>query len=114
MSGISNGRCLPTCSTTTRTGLILDSTRTRHRAGLRRSDLGLEARFNPCRDSAACTIVMRRPRRLKNNFCDHQTLSLVTRRRHRLGVLHGISTVAESVGNPKLKRLDQIEEILLM
>jgi len=42
--------------------------RIRQRAGLRRSDRGLEARFTPCRDSAACTIVMRQPRRLQSHF----------------------------------------------
>src|SRR5205823_3775122 len=33
-SGISNGCCLPTCSTTTRTGLTSDSRRTRQQVGL--------------------------------------------------------------------------------
>jgi hypothetical protein len=34
--------------------------------------------FNPSRDSAGCTIVMRWQRRLKSNSSDDQTLFLVT------------------------------------
>src|ERR1700724_428994 len=62
------------CSTTTRIGLVSDSRRTRQQVGQQQSALGLKARFNPCRDSAACTIVMRWPRRLKSYFSDEQTL----------------------------------------
>jgi hypothetical protein len=58
------------------TGLILDSRRTRQQVGLRKSSLRVKARFNPCRDSAGCTIVMRSQRRLKSHFLMIKRLSL--------------------------------------
>src|SRR6266446_6899772 len=81
MSGILNGCCLPTCPTTTRTGLISDSRRTRQQVGPQRSALGLSARFSPFRDSVVCTIVMRWQLRLKSYFSEDRTLFLVTRPR---------------------------------
>jgi hypothetical protein len=54
-----------------------------HASGSAYSSSALEpkARFNPCRDSAACTIGMQRQRRVKSCcFSDDQTLSLVSRR----------------------------------
>src|SRR5271155_2103598 len=78
MSGISNGLCLPTCSTTMRTGLILVSRRTRQQVGLQQFALSVKTRFNPFRDSAGYTIVMRWQRRFKSHFSDDQTLLLVT------------------------------------
>jgi hypothetical protein len=47
-----------TFATTTRTGRTSGSPRTRQQVGQQQSAPGLEARFNPCRDSAGCTIVM--------------------------------------------------------
>src|SRR6267143_840991 len=76
MSGISNGCCLPTCSTTTRTGLISDLRRTRQQVGPQQSALGLSARFSLFRDSVACTIVMRWQLRLKSYFSEDPTLFL--------------------------------------
>jgi hypothetical protein len=52
-----------------------------HASGSAYSSSALEpkARFNPCRDSAACTIGMQRQRRVKSCcFSDDQTLSLVS------------------------------------
>jgi hypothetical protein len=51
-----------------RTGLILDSRRTGQPVGLQKSALRVKARFNPCRDSAGCTIVMQSQRRRKSHF----------------------------------------------
>src|SRR5580700_3085005 len=42
----------------------------------------VKPRFNPSRDSAGCTIVMRWQRRLKSNSSDDQTLFLVTKPKH--------------------------------
>jgi hypothetical protein len=61
-----------TYSTTMRTGHILDSRRTRQQVGLQKVALSVEARFNPSRESAGCTIVMRWPRRFVDSralFC---------------------------------------------
>jgi hypothetical protein len=44
----------------------LDSRRARQQVSLQQFAKRPKARFNPCRDSAGCTIVMRRPRRRKN------------------------------------------------
>src|SRR5215472_18983269 len=79
MSGISNDCCLPTCSTTMRTGLILDWRRTRQEVVQQKFALLVKARFNPFRDSAGCTIAMRWQRRLKSNSSEDQTLLLETR-----------------------------------
>src|SRR6516164_3493769 len=76
MSDISNDCCLPTCSITMRTGLTLDWRRTRQLVVQQKFALRVEARFNPFRDSAGCTIVMRWQRRLKNNSSEDQTLFL--------------------------------------
>jgi len=65
-----------------RTGLILGSRRTRQQVGLQKFALRLKARFNPFRDSAACTIVMRWQRRLKSYLYEDQTLFHVTRPRY--------------------------------
>jgi hypothetical protein len=48
--------------------------------GLQKFARRVKARFNPFRDSAACTIVMRWPRRLKSHFSGDQTLFLETHR----------------------------------
>src|SRR5580700_11265601 len=61
-----------------RTGLILDSRRTRQQVGLQKFALRLNTRFNPFRDLAACTIVVRWQRRLKIYSSEDQTLFLVT------------------------------------
>src|SRR5215468_1386728 len=79
MSGISNDFCLPTCSTTMRTGLILDWRRTRQEVVQQKFALRVKARFNPFRDSADCTIAMRWQRRLKGNSSEDKTLLAVTR-----------------------------------
>src|SRR6516164_1091310 len=76
MSGISNDCCLPTCSTTMRTGLILDWRRTRQEVVQQKFALPVKARFNPFRDSAGCTIATRWQRRLKSNSSEDQTLLL--------------------------------------
>jgi transposase InsO family protein len=60
-------RLLSSCSTTMKTGLILDWRRTRQQAVQQKFVLRVKARFNPFRDSAGCTIVMRWQRRL-NSF----------------------------------------------
>jgi hypothetical protein len=78
--------CLHTWPTTTRTGLIWDSRRTRQQGGLLQSALGPTARFNPWRDSAACTIGMRQQPRLESYFSDGQTLSRVIPPRHGSGL----------------------------
>jgi hypothetical protein len=49
-----------------RAGHILDSRRTRQQVGLQKFTLSVKTGFNPCRDSAGYTIVMRWPRRLKS------------------------------------------------
>ena len=71
--GISNDCCLPTCSTTMRTALILDWGRTRQQVVQQKFALRAK-RFNPFRDSAGCTIAMRWQRRLKSNSSEDQTL----------------------------------------
>ena len=60
----------------TRTGRILGSRRTRQHVGLQKSAVRVEARFNPCRDSAGCTIVMQSQRRLQSYFLMTKRLSL--------------------------------------
>jgi hypothetical protein len=57
-------------------GLISDLRRTRQPVALSQLALGLKARFNPFRDSAACTIVMRWRRRLKSYCSEDSTLFL--------------------------------------
>src|SRR6516164_5488586 len=85
MSSISNDCCLPTCSTTMKTGLILDWRRTRQQVVQQKFALRVKTRFNPFRDSAGCTIAMRWQRRRANSS---ETLLLETRTRHRAsGVL---------------------------
>src|SRR5262250_3664068 len=81
MSSISND-CGPTCSTTMRTGLILDWRRTRQEVVQQKFALPVKARFNPFRDSAGCTIATQWQRRLKSNSSEDQTLLLETRTRH--------------------------------
>src|SRR6516162_3982640 len=76
MSGISNDSCLPTCATTMRTELILDSRRTRQQVVQQKFALRVKARFNPFRDSAGCTIAMQWQRSLKSNSSEDQTLFL--------------------------------------
>ena len=55
---------------TTKTGHIWDSRRIRQQVGLLRFALSLEAIFNPYRDSAGCTFVMRWQRKLKSDSSD--------------------------------------------
>src|SRR5260370_36735655 len=62
-----------------RTGLILDSQRTRPQAGLQQFALRVKTRFNPFRDSAGYTIVMRWQRRFKSCFSESQILFFETR-----------------------------------
>src|SRR6267378_8510937 len=107
MSGISNGCCLATCSTTT-TGLISDSRRTRQQVGPQRSALGLSARFNPFRDSVACTIVMRWQLRLKSHFSEDQTLFLELGRGTAQAFCEHLSPVDEPACNPKPKDFRQV------
>src|SRR5215469_7558629 len=59
-----------------RTGLVLDWRRTRRQVVQQKFALRVEARFNPFRDSAGCTIAMRWQRRLKSNTSEDQTLLL--------------------------------------
>ena len=58
----------------TRTGRISDSRTTRQQVGLLKFALRVKKRFNPSRDSAACTIVMRWQRRFKSCFSESQIL----------------------------------------
>lgn len=109
MSGISNGCCLATCSTTTRTGLISDSRRTRQQAGLQRSALGPSARFNPFRDSVGCTIVMRWQLRLKSYFSEDQTLFLEPGRGRVHVFCEHLSPGDDSACNPRPTSLRQAE-----
>ena len=51
-----------------RTGRILDSRRTRQQVGLQKFALRAKTRFNPFRDSAGYTIVMRWQRRFKSHL----------------------------------------------
>jgi hypothetical protein len=44
--------------------------------GLQKSALRMKARFNPCRDSAGCTIVMQSQRRLQSYFLMIKRISL--------------------------------------
>src|SRR6267378_6269715 len=90
-----------------RTGPILDSRRTRQQVALQKFALLVKARFNPSRDSAGCTIVMRWQRRLKSYFSDDQTPFLVTRPRHSQRFLRAFSRVDESACNPKPKSFPQ-------
>src|SRR5882762_6456928 len=114
MSGILNGCCLPSCSTTTRTGLISDSRRTRQQVGPQRSALGLSARFNPFRDSAGCTTVMQWQRRLKSYFSEGQTPFLEPGR----GTVHvfceHLSPVGKSAATPNRRAYIKWKEILLV
>src|SRR6516165_4640177 len=89
MSGISNDCCLPTCSTTMRTGLILDWRRTRQEVVQQKFALPVKARFNPFRDSAGCTIVTQWQRRLKSNSSEDPTLLLETRTHFQRASLDG-------------------------
>ena len=73
---------LLTCSITMRTGRILDWRRTRQEVVQQKFALPVKARFNPSRDSAACTIAMRWQSRFKSNSSEDQTLLLETRTRH--------------------------------
>src|SRR6516162_455285 len=75
MSGISNDCCLPTCSTTMRTGLILDWRRTRQQVVQQKFALRVKARLNPFRDWAGCTIAMRWQRRLRGNSSEDKNSS---------------------------------------
>src|SRR5258708_13694262 len=74
-----------------RTGPISGSGRIRQQVGQQKSVPGLEARFNPCRDSAVCTIVIRLRHRLKGYFVKGPTSFLLPKRstafvrRHSLG-----------------------------
>jgi CheY-like chemotaxis protein len=52
----------------------VDSRRTRQQVGLQKFALGVKGRFNPFRDSAGCTIVMRWQRRFKSCFSESQSL----------------------------------------
>src|ERR1700686_2856762 len=92
-----------------RTGLTSDSRRTRQQVGLQKFALSVKARFNPCRDSAGCTIVMRWQRRLKSYFVMTKRLSL----KPGQGTVHvfceHLSPVDESACNPKPKSLRQAE-----
>jgi hypothetical protein len=54
----------------------LDSRRIRQEVVQQKFALRVEARFNPFRDSAGCTIAMRWQRRLKSNSSEDQTLFL--------------------------------------
>jgi len=58
----------PACSIITRTGRILDSRRTRQQVGPQKFALRAKTRFNPFRDSAGYTIVMRWQRRFESHF----------------------------------------------
>ena len=75
--GVALSRC------TMMTGHILDWLRTRQEVVLQKFGQPLKARFNPFRDSAGCTIVMRRQLSLKSNFSEDQTLFLETLPRNR-------------------------------
>src|SRR5215469_16276602 len=105
MSSISNDCCLPTCSITMRTGLILDSRRTRQQVVQQKVALWVAARFNPFRGSAGCTIAMRWQHRLKSNSSEAQTLFL----KPGQGTVHifceHVSPGDEPVCHPKPKHL---------
>src|SRR5882762_8973981 len=92
-----------------RTGPILDSRRTRQQVALQKFALLVKARFNPSRDSAGCTIVMRWQRRLKSYFSDDQTPFLVTRPRHSQRFLRASFAGRQISCNPKPKSLHQVE-----
>ena len=100
--------CLPTCSIITRTGRILDSLRTRQQVGLQQFALRVKTRFNPFRDSVACTIVMRWQRRFKSCFSESQIL-FCNPARHSPRSLRAFSRIDESACNPKPKNLRQGE-----
>src|SRR5215472_8951043 len=103
MNGISNDCCLLTCSTTMRTGLILDWGRTRQQVVQQKFALPVNARFNPFRDSAGCTIAMRWQRRLNSNSSEDQTLLLETWTRHGSHFLRASMPGDESACYPKPK-----------
>ena len=65
------------------TALILGSRRTRPQVVPQKFSLNVKARFNPFRDSAGCTIVMRWRRRLESYSSQRQTLFLETQPRNR-------------------------------
>src|SRR5260370_30461938 len=89
-----------------RTGLILDSRRTRPQAGPQQFALSVKTRFNPFRDSAGYTIVMRWQRRFKP-FSNDQTLLFLTRSRMVHVFCEHLSPVDESACNPKPKSVRQ-------
>jgi hypothetical protein len=95
------GVALSTCIT--RTELILDYRRTHQQAVPQKFVPSVKARFNPFRDSAACTIVMQWQRRLKSHSSDDQTFFLLTRHRHGSRFLRAFSPVDESAFNLKPK-----------
>jgi hypothetical protein len=105
MSGISNDCCLPTCSTTMRTGLILDWRRQRQQLVQQKFALRVKARFNPFRDWAGCTIAMRWQRRLQGNSSQDKTLLAVTRQRRSSRFLRA------SFHDPQISLRSQTEEL---
>jgi len=104
---------LPTCFIITRTGRISDSRRTRQQVGLQKCALRVKGRFNPFRDSVACTIVMRWQRRFKSCFSESQILFET-----RTGTVHVLcehfrgSTNQHAIPNRRTSAKEK--EILLM
>jgi len=102
------------CTTTTRTERIWVSPRTRQLVGRQQFALALEGRFTPCRDSPACTIVMRLQRELPE-YCSRgharYSHSWITATTQRLSGPTFSATIFrrldESACNSKPKNLSQ-------
>src|SRR6516165_8405690 len=96
-----------------RTGRILDSRRTHQQVVQQKFALRVKAGFNPFRDSAGCTIVIRWQRRLKSNSSEDQTLLLEARTRHGSHVLRASITGRRFTAIPQRKAYANKREILL-
>jgi len=80
----------------------------RHLKRLQKFALRVKGRFNPFRDSVACTIVMRWQRRFKSCFSESQ-IPFFNPARHSPRSLRAFSRIDESACNPKPKDLRQGE-----
>ena len=93
---------------------ILDSRRTHQQVVQQKFALRVKAGFNPFRDSAGCTIVMRWQRRLKSNSSEDQTLVLETLTRHGSRFLGAFCAGRGLTAIPNRNAYANEKEILLM
>src|SRR5215469_16921965 len=96
-----------------RTGRSLDSRRTRQLVVLQKFALWATARFNPSRDSAGCTIVMRWQRRLKSYFFAKTKLFSCNKPRHGSCFPRAFLTGRRFTAIPNRRAYANEKEILL-